>query len=210
MDWLLFLSQLSTHPSSLRVNVWRKLRAIGALGLQNGVWVQPKAPEPVKFLEDLLVTIQSQGASGQIFSVSPFNEAIERDILNRFRMDRDEKYAEFQERSQELIAEIKKETGKQKFTFAELEETEQDLQRLENWLEKIQKRDFMGGDNSRRAGETLEACRKAFEVFSSEVYDRQAILDCVAQMAADGLRVPAFAERALPVKTWIRKHLRAI
>ena len=34
MKWLLFLSQLPANPSRLRVAVWRKLRAEGALGLQ--------------------------------------------------------------------------------------------------------------------------------------------------------------------------------
>ncbi len=174
MDWLLFLSQLPTHPSSLRVNVWRKLRAAGALGLQNGVWVLPHHPEQVQFLEELLDTIQSQGASGQIFTVSALTEAIEQDILARFCADREEEYVEFLERRLEFLAEIEKESKKQKYTFAELEENEQDLQRLSNWLEKIQKRDFVGGEKAQEASKALEECCTAFEVFSTEVYNRQA------------------------------------
>lgn len=174
MEWLLFLSQLPTYPSSLRVNVWRKLRAAGALGLQNGVWILQKTPEQVKFVEDLLDTIQVQGASGQIFCIAPLSDAIEQDILERFRSDRAEEYAEFDERCLEFLAEIEKESGKQKFTFAELEENEQDLQRLVSWLKKIQKRDFAGGETAQKTTERLAACQAAFEVFSSEVYNRQA------------------------------------
>lgn len=174
MDWLLFLSQLPSNPSSLRVNVWRKLRAAGALGLQNGVWVLPKAPEQMKFLEDLLKGIQTQGASGQIFTIASINEPVEQDILARFRADRDEEYTEFHERCLEFLAEIEKESRKQKYTFAELEENEQDLQRLVNWLEKIQKRDFIGGEDAQKALGALEKCRTAFEIFSTEVYVRQA------------------------------------
>lgn len=174
MNWLLFLSQLPTHPSSLRVNVWRKLRAAGALGLQNGVWLLPDRPEQTQFLADLLDTVQKQGASGQIFSVAPFTEAIEQDILARFHADRDEEYLEFLEQGQEFLAEIEKETRRQKFTFAELEEIEQFLQRLENWLEKIQKRDFSGGGKAQQAIDLLEKCRLDFETFSTEVYNRQA------------------------------------
>ncbi|HEX9013956.1 MAG TPA: Chromate resistance protein ChrB, partial [Anaerolineaceae bacterium] len=77
MKWLIFLSQLPAVPSSLRVSVWRKLRAAGALGLQNGVWLLPHDPERVKFLEDLLVAVQAQGAAGQIFSAVPLEEAYE-------------------------------------------------------------------------------------------------------------------------------------
>src|SRR5512133_2853818 len=172
MDWLLFLSQLPATPSSLRVSVWRKLRAAGALGLQNGVWVLPKAPEQIKFLEDLLESVQNQGASGQIFTVAPIDAAIETDILARFRADREEEYVEFQERSQDFLAEIQKESARQKFTFAELEENEQDLQRLTGWLEKIQKRDFLSGEKARQSAALLQTCQAAFEAFSSEVYNR--------------------------------------
>jgi len=174
MNWLIFLSQLPANPSSLRVNVWRRLRAGGALGLQNGVWVLPDRPEQVRFLEDLLESIQGQGASGQIFTVAPLDGAVEQDILNRFRADRGEEYAEFAERSQEFLAEIEKESAKQKYTFAELEENEQDLARLAGWLEKIQKRDFTGGEAATRAAQLMNACRSAFEVFSGEVCSRQA------------------------------------
>jgi vacuolar-type H+-ATPase subunit I/STV1 len=173
MNFYIFLSQIPANPSSLRVNVWRKLRAAGALGLQNGVWVLPKGSEQKEFLEGLLETIQQQGASGQIFTVTPLNEAIEQDILARFHNDRDEEYAEIQERSHEFLGEIEKETRKQKFTFAELEENEQDLQRLTSWFERIQKRDFIGGEKAQQAAEALEACRAAFEAFSTEVYNRQ-------------------------------------
>lgn len=174
MNWLLFLSQLPTHPSSLRVNVWRKLRAVGALGLQNGAWLLPDQAEQTKFLEELLGTIQQQGASGQIFKVAPLNDAVEQDILARFAAERQEEYVEFLETCQDFLAEMKKETQKQKFTFAELEENEPDLQRLENWLVKIQKRDFTAGEAARRSTETLEKCRAAFEAFSAEIYRRQA------------------------------------
>lgn len=173
MNWLLFISQLPAHPSSLRVNVWRKLRAAGACSLQNGIWVLPNQPEQVKFLEDLLSMIQSQGASGQIFSISPFSQEVEEDILSRISTDREEEYAEFIERSQEFLAEIEKESAKQKFTFAELEENEQDLFRLTNWLERIQKRDFFCRDKAKNASEALKRCQKEFEKFAAIVYERQ-------------------------------------
>lgn len=174
MKWLLFLSQLPANPSSLRVSVWRKLRAAGALGLQNGVWLLPHEQEQAKFLEELLINIQEQGASGQIFTVSAINEPIEQGLLFRFRSDREEEYTEFIERSQDFLDEVQKESKIQKFTYAELEENEQDLQRLVNWFEKIQKRDFTGGDKARQAADSLAKCRMVFEVFSSETYKRQA------------------------------------
>ncbi len=56
--WLLFVSQLPASPSSLRVMVWRRMRASGALGLQNGVWVLPHRQEHERFLQQLLQSFE--------------------------------------------------------------------------------------------------------------------------------------------------------
>ena len=168
--WLLFISQLPATPSSLRVMVWRKLRAVGAVGLQNGVWVLPGAAEQVRFLEELLMTVKRQGGSGQIFVVHALNPAIEEDITSRFQTDRDQEYDEFDEQCQAFLAEIEKETGRQKFSFAELEESEQNFQRLKDWLAKIQKRDFFEAEKRAIALVALEDCWMALQNFANRVY----------------------------------------
>lgn len=170
MELMMFLSQLPASPSSLRVMVWRRMKSAGALGLQNGVWVLPRAPRQERFLQELLEYVQGQGASGQLFAVQPLSEAVEIDILERFRSDRQREYDEYTEQCQAFLAEIEKETSKRKFTFAELEENEQDLQKLGSWLEKIQGRDFFELDRASLAAAELEECRAAFERFASQVY----------------------------------------
>ncbi len=175
MNWLLFLAQLPTNPSSLRVMVWRKMRAAGALGLQNGVWMLPDQPDVLAFAQELLSSIQNQGASGQLFTVNPLTPEVEQEILTRFRSERDEEYAEFCERCEEFLAEIQKETARQKFSFAELEENEQDLQKLENWLEKIRKRDFVGGNKAHESLQSFSRSKSSFEAFSISVYESQGL-----------------------------------
>lgn len=169
MNWLLFLSQLPTNPSSLRVTVWRKMRAQGALSLQNGVWMLPDKAEPVHFLQELCGLIQKQGGGSQIFKVSPLSDAIEQDILNRFLQDRAEEYAELKEQCADFLKELKKEVERMNFSYAEYEENEQDLGKLESWFEKIQKRDFLGGDQAQEAAEWLEKCRQEFSEFAEKV-----------------------------------------
>jgi hypothetical protein len=173
MEWLLFLSQLPASPSTPRVMVWRRMKAAGAVGLQNGVWVLPHTPEQERFLEELLDYVQEQHASGQVLIVRPANEAVQQDILARFRADRDQEYDEFCEQCQIFLAEVEKETARLKFTFAELEENEQNLQRLTGWLPKIQARDFFGGSQAEAAASAMEQCRQALEVFANQVYAQE-------------------------------------
>jgi hypothetical protein len=175
MRWLLFLPQLPASPSTLRVMVWRRMRAAGAFGLQNGVWVLPQSAAQVQYLNEILLYLQDHEASGYIFEVSSMNQSIEADLINGFRADRDEEYTEFSERCQALLAEIERETRQGKFSFAELEETEADLDKLKGWLDKIKTRDFFEADLQAAALGDLERCQMAYQTFASQVYASQGI-----------------------------------
>ncbi|HET8630804.1 MAG TPA: Chromate resistance protein ChrB [Thermomicrobiales bacterium] len=171
-DWLLFLPHLPSSPSSLRVLVWRRMRAAGAVGLQNGVWILPADPDQERFLRDLVAEIAPQGGNGQIFRATPLQAGAPEDIVERFRADRDEDYVEFRGRCADFLAELARETERRNFTFAELEENEQDLQKLVGWLRKIRARDFFEGRQAAPSEEDLARCQGAFEEFTRAVYAR--------------------------------------
>ncbi|MBN1537745.1 MAG: hypothetical protein JW908_13490 [Anaerolineales bacterium] len=175
IEWLLFTTQLPATPSSLRVNVWRKLSDWGAANLQSGIWILPFSDDHRLFLERLLVYIKQNMASGQIFVVKDLNEEIYNDILARFESSRDQEYGEFLEQCELFLAELQKETNQQKFTFAELEENEQNLLRLRKWIAKIQKRDFFKSKNSTLAVDTFQKCRHNLQVFTHHVLTKEGI-----------------------------------
>src|SRR5436853_6420815 len=43
-SWLLLAYKVPREPSATRVYVWRKLKKLGAVALQDAVWVLPNAP----------------------------------------------------------------------------------------------------------------------------------------------------------------------
>lgn len=46
--WLLLAHKLPREPSSGRVGVWRKLKKLGAIALQDAVWVLPSTPQALE------------------------------------------------------------------------------------------------------------------------------------------------------------------
>jgi len=44
MDWLLLVYKIPREPTAGRVYVWRKLKQLGAIAVQDAVWVLPAAP----------------------------------------------------------------------------------------------------------------------------------------------------------------------
>jgi hypothetical protein len=183
-DWLLLLVQLPASPSSARVALWRRLRAIGATGIVNSAWVLPDAAPHAEFFEQLLGKVRKQGGDGFLLTVSSASADVHKAIELRFRADRGREYDEFAEQCGAFRAEISKETSAGKFIFAELEEREHDLEKLTRWLAKIQARDFFPDERSAQAKELLRGCRGALTEFYHGVY------------AAESSQEPASAEGA--------------
>jgi hypothetical protein len=173
--WLVFIPQLPSSPSSLRVLVWRRMRTAGAVALQQGVWVLPQTPEHEQFLRDVLREAQQQGGSGILMVATPLDADRASEVVERFRADRDQEYVEFGVQCRDFLAEIAKETAADNLTFAALEENEHDLQKLHTWLEKIRTRDFFGAVQARTAVDALSACEKALRGFAEAIYTREGL-----------------------------------
>jgi hypothetical protein len=173
MEWLLFLPQLPASPSTLRVMVWRRMRDAGALGLQNGVWILH--PSQADFLKELALYLNDHGADSYSLRTTAQTPEIDEKILARLRDERDEEYRELCEKCDDLLEELRTETEIEKFTFAELEETEEEVQKLQVWLEKIQRRDVVGAPLAEQAQQDLQKCEHALADFAQQVYHRQGV-----------------------------------
>jgi hypothetical protein len=173
--WLMFIPQLPASPSSLRVLVWRRMRAAGAAAIQQGVWVLPQTPEHEQFLRDVLREARQQGGSGILMVATPLDADQAAEVVERFRADRDQEYREFEVQCRDFLAEIAKETTARNLTFAALEENEHDLQKLHIWLEKICARDFFGALQARTAADALSACEHALRGFAEAIYAREGL-----------------------------------
>jgi DNA-binding transcriptional regulator PaaX len=174
-SWLIFIPQLPSSPSSLRVLVWRRMRAAGAVALQQGVWVLPQTPEHEQFLRDVVREAQQQGGSGTLMVATPLDADRAAEVVERFCVDRNQEYQEFGGQCHDFLAEIAKETAARNLSFAALEENEHDLQKLHTWLEKIRARDFFGASHARAAADALAACARALHDFAEAIYAREGL-----------------------------------
>jgi hypothetical protein len=97
----------------------------------------------------------------------------EQKLIALFDADRNEAYQEFLERCAGFEGEIARESAAGKFIFAELEENDEDLKKLRNWLEKIRKLDFHGALLADEAGKRLAQCEALLDAYAQEVFDAQ-------------------------------------
>jgi hypothetical protein len=184
--WLLLLTQLPSSASSPRVALWRRLRAAGATTMVTSVWVLPETGPHAELLGQLRDGLLRQGGIGFVLSIPALARDVNAAIVSSFQADRSREYDEFAERCAALLDEIGKEDKAGKYTFAELEESEQDLEKLVRWLAKIQARDFFPDARGREAAAMLARCHTAVEAFSQSVYAAEE----VTGSGASGLQAP--------------------
>lgn len=137
----------------------------------------PQSSEHTALFDALAADVQSNGGTAAVLEMQALKVETNTAIVKQFRGDRAAEYAEFGERCGELLAEIAKETRRNKFTFAELEEIEEDLQKQSRWLDKVQARDFFPDERAEVAGELLGRCRDEVASFAQAVYRSEGIED---------------------------------
>jgi len=171
-EWLTINYSLPKEPSRARVSVWRKLKKCGAVILGQSVWFLPVSEDNEAFLQKISDEIIHNNGASYIMRMIPQDEDTSQRIVTSFNQARDEEYGELLEQCDDLLCELEKESGLGKFTFAELEENEDELQKLSSWYHKVTQRDFHGASLRPSADEKLEQCRARLEAFSTEVYQQ--------------------------------------
>jgi hypothetical protein len=135
-------------------------------------------------LRDELAQVERQGGTGLLFQA----QALGHDLVARFHNERDLEYAEVCERCQALRDELTRESRLGKEIYAELEENEQELAKLDRWLAQIQARDFFGAPGAERATQAVEACRTDLAAFAAAVYRREGVTEGTTDATEEAAR----------------------
>ncbi|HEX7648095.1 MAG TPA: Chromate resistance protein ChrB [Noviherbaspirillum sp.] len=170
-NWLLLTYKVPPEPAKKRVALWRRLKGMGAVYLQNGVCLLPKSDDHVRHLKMLENDISEMKGESLILETVALDRTQEDKVVARFKADRDEEYKEFLDKCDDFDGEIAKEIAANHFTYAELEENDVDLKKLQNWLEKIRKLDFYGAPLAVEAEQRLQACEALLDDYAQRVFE---------------------------------------
>jgi CRISPR/Cas system-associated endoribonuclease Cas2 len=170
-NWLLLTYKVPSEPAKKRVALWRRLKGMGAIYLQNGVCLLPKTDDHTRRLKMVENEIGEMAGESLILETVALDRNQEEKVVARFKSDRDEEYREFLDKCKDFEAEIAKETAANHLTYAELEENDVDLKKLQSWLEKIRKLDFYVGTLAAEAQQNLRACEALLDTYAQRVFE---------------------------------------
>jgi hypothetical protein len=170
--WLLVTASSVGATDSLRVAIWRKLRSLGALYLQQSVCVLPARPDVEREIRRLVDRVRANGGAARVLRISFEDGNEEAQLVAELQAARDDEYGEVVGRVPAFLDELRSERERDRATYEEVEESEADLERFRGWLTKIDRRDYFGSARRAEAHAAVERCARALEVFESEAFAR--------------------------------------
>jgi len=172
MPWLLLTYRLPSDRSSARVSVWREVRRSGALQLQNSVVAFPDTEEFRTALARVRAAVNAVEGTALVMRAEPLEGDDEAALIAAWNEAREAEYTELASECDKLVAEIDKEFAKEKFTLAELDEEEAELEKLASWHARIRARDVHGSDGAGEAEAALGRAGEALARYTAAVFDR--------------------------------------
>src|SRR4029453_7538187 len=172
--WLLITVSTAGAPPALRVQVWRRLPALGALDLQQSVCLLPDRPEVTRAVRRLLDRVHRDGGEGRLLKIALTDPVEEHAVIEDFRRERAVEYADLLERIPVFLPELDRERARGRTTYAEVEESEADLHRFQSWLAKITARDYFDAPGATDPQAAVERCVTELAAFEEDALAAEA------------------------------------
>jgi hypothetical protein len=137
-SWLLLIHQIPPKPGYLRVKVWRRLQALGAVAIKNSVYVLPNTDEAREDFEWVLREIVKEGGEATLCEARLVEGLSDEEVQSSFHAARDADYAEIAEAARKLEAELPRKT----IPEDRRSQVEADVARLRRRLTEVARIDF--------------------------------------------------------------------
>ena len=92
--WILLSYKLPAQPSASRVYAWRKMKRLGAILLNDAVWILPDSPRTAEHFRWLAAEIQEMGGSVNFWRANLVMGVAEQDLVRQFTKQVDQEYKE--------------------------------------------------------------------------------------------------------------------
>lgn len=105
-SWLLLMHQIPPKPGYLRVKIWRRLQALGAVAIKNSVYALPNTDDAREDFEWVLREIVKEGGEATLCEARLIEGLSDQEVQRLFHAARDVDYAEIGEAARKLAAKL--------------------------------------------------------------------------------------------------------
>lgn len=161
--WLLLTHQLPATPSKIRVMVWRRLQAFGAVPIKNSIYVLPNRPAAKEDFDWLRKEISSMKGTASVFLADSIRDVDDAEIVRTFQAARAKEYDALIRTAAALSADIKDALAGGYIKERLFEKLDRRLTGLRTDWESRRKIDFFGAPNRREADLAVAGSQKLLQ-----------------------------------------------
>jgi len=171
LRWQLLIYRLPSNPSRARVAIWRELRRLGALPLQQAVSAVPELGELPAALDSIVERIERDGGTVYRYTLHALDAAQQGRLVEEWNALRAQEFAEIVEECEtKFTREVEFEIFRANLTAGEAEEIEADLDKIRGWFARVAARDWFTAPNRAAAEAAIAACEVLLDDFVQRVY----------------------------------------
>jgi hypothetical protein len=166
--------RVPAKPTAGRVAVWRQLKKVGAIYLQQSVCAFPDNAVVRRDLGPILRRITEAAGEYHLLPLRKLDPEEETKLIRQFIDQTSNHYQEIIENCEvNFTKEIEFETFRKNFTYEEAEEIRLEFDKIREWFDRVSQRDWFGASNRKEAVDWIDRCEKMLEEFEAKVFDVQ-------------------------------------
>jgi hypothetical protein len=112
--------------------------------------------------------VRRAGGTARVMQIAITDREEEATVVGQFCAERSDEYQEIVSRVPAFLDEIAYERGRGRATYAEVEESEADLERLQKWLTRVCARDYFDAPGRSDAEQAVGRCAAVLAEFEAE------------------------------------------
>jgi hypothetical protein len=172
--FVLLVYRMPAKPTSGRVGVWRMLKKVGAIYLQQSVCVFPDNPRVRRELLPIRRKIEEAGGEFHFLPVHGLAPDEQQKLVDQFLDQTSKHYGEIIENCEvNFQKEVEFEIFRKNFTYEEAEEIRTEYEKIVAWFDRVTQRDWFGAPLRTEAEAWLTTCERLVEDFEARVFAAQ-------------------------------------
>ena len=159
MKWIVFIYKVPSKPTKYRAYIWREIKKLGALYLQDGVCIAPDTDDVHLFIGSLAEKVRQFEGQEFTFLSSTFSEEKDNEMIQQFNDARNDEYRElipWIQRMEEYF--IEEEAWE--FSSVHITKIREEFKKLLRQFQSIEARDYFESSLSSEIRLMIDRCRK--------------------------------------------------
>lgn len=159
MKWIVFIYKVPSQPTKYRAYLWREIKKLGALYLQDGVCIVPDTDDVQLFIGSLAERIRQWEGQQFTFLSSSLSKEKDDEMIRLFNEARNEEYQELLSMLNQFQSYFEEEEDWE-FSEDQARKVRDDFQKLLRQFQAIEARDYFESEMGRKLRLLLDQCRK--------------------------------------------------